>query len=120
MGLFGTKVKHQAMRASEAYAIAFEPSTQGALLWNIWIPRFLLKGERDQCFVGRLVLLNGKAHLELDGVNYGPVAEHATEAFDALNEYGGKSCPCVLRITKPNAANFHISVPRRGGRISQT
>lgn len=110
MGLFRSKVKHQPMSATEAYALAFDPSTTGAHVWNIWIPKFPLKGERDQCFVGSLELVNGQAHLVLDGIDYGPVAEHATEAYDALRDYGGHSCPAVLRITKPSAANFHISV----------
>jgi len=83
------------------------------LSWDIWIPKFPLVGERDQCFLARLVLIDGAAHLVMDDIDYGPVSEHATEAFDALNQYGGDSCPAVLRITKPTAANYHIWVRKK-------
>jgi len=113
MGLFGAKVKHQPLRASEAFAQAFADNSSGRS-YNVWIAKFPLKGERDQCFVARLDLVDGKAHLVMDGVDYGPVADGATEALDAINEYGGQSCPAVLRITKPTAENYHVAV-RMGG-----
>ena len=115
MGLFGKKkqpaVVHQPVKTAQIDAhYGGEPYE---LSWNIWMPKFPLVGERDQCFLAQLVRVGDQAHLVMDGVDYGPVSEHATEAFDALNQYGGQSCPAVLRITKPTAANYHISVRKR-------
>lgn len=114
MGFFGTKVRHQPMRARDAYIQAFGPARgESPPEWNAWIPKFSLKGERHDCFVGRLVLTDGRAHLLLDGVDYGPVADGATEALDAIRDYGGSECPAVLSITKDGAANYRISVRKR-------
>ena len=116
MGLFSTKTRHRPMSGTEASEIAYGSDSVRGTVWNIWIPKFPLKGERDQCFVARLALVGGEAHLLLDDIDCGPVSPNATEAFDAIRDYGGESCPAILRITKPTAANFCISVRK----VSQT
>ena len=116
MGLFGKKAKTQAVKhrpVGWAEIDTYYGNEPYKMSWDIWMPKFPLTGERDQCFLAQLVLVGDQAHLVMDGVDYGPVSEHATEAFDALNQYGGQSCPAVLRITKPTAANYHISVRKR-------
>lgn len=115
MGFFGTKVKHQPIHGREAVDAAYGGRTDTSTYWNIWLPKFPIKGERNDCFAARLELVDGKAHLVMDEIDYGAVSEDS-EGMDALAEYGGESCPAVLRITKPNAANFHVSVRKIGSR----
>lgn len=115
MGWFGKSKPQTAthQRATKAEIDAHYGGTHEGSNWNVWMPKFPLAGERDQCFLAYLVLVDGAAHLVMDGVDYGPVSPHATEALEAIAEYGGQSCPAVLRITKPNAENYSISVRRK-------
>lgn len=112
MGLFKTKVRHQPMRAADANRLAFGATNEGAAEWIAWVPKFSLAGERGDCFVAQLVAVNGVPHVVLDGVDYGPVSASATDAMPAIEQYGGASCPAVLRITKPNATTYQVSVRR--------
>lgn len=112
MGLFGKKVKHQPLRGLAEINAAYGDERSDGSSWNIWMPKFALAGQRDDCFAAQLVLVNGAAHCIMDGIDYGPVSEYC-EALEAIADYGGTSCPAVLRITKPNADNYSISVRRR-------